>query len=101
MSWEDSSIDLPESPEEAVAFLHGLFDDHERLKRIRLRNYYHALSSHDWRWRLRDMFDSLNVPLPAGLRDELEQLEARAAVAKLNAINAGAMAVPSTETRVG
>ena len=72
-------------------FLHDLLDDRERLKRARLRNYYFALASHDWRWRLRDMFRSFQLPLPEGLRRELEMVEERAASAKLRAVNAGAL----------
>lgn len=72
--WTDSTIELPESPADAVPFLESLLADTSRLDAIHRRNHREARRRHDWRHRLRDMFLSLGLPLPERLRAELAVL---------------------------
>ncbi|MGH2899176.1 MAG: glycosyltransferase, partial [Solirubrobacteraceae bacterium] len=91
MPWRESTLELPDDPSSAVEMLDALFDDAARLERIRLRNHYQALAHHDWRLRVRTLFEDLGVALPGGLRGELDQLAERAEGARLKALAAGAL----------
>jgi len=91
LCWPEAHLDLPATPGLAADFLADLFEDPERLNRIRLRNTYYALTLHDWRHRLRDVFTTLGLAIPAGLRSELERLAERAELARVQAVHAGAL----------
>lgn len=91
MPWPESTIELPENPSVAVEMLEAFFADSARLERIRLRNYYEALTRHDWRMRVRDMLNDVGIAIPARLQSHLDQLEERADHAKRAAIEAGAL----------
>jgi hypothetical protein len=91
MPWPESTVDLPADPHAAVDQLEVLLDDARRLERIRLRNAYHALAAHDWRHRLRDLYRTLDLDLPAALDRGLEQLDARARQAHAKAAAVGAV----------
>jgi hypothetical protein len=91
MPWRDSTLELPDDPLVAVEMLETLFDDAPRLARIRLRNHYEALAEHDWRLRVRAIFEDLGVALPRGLRGELDQLAERTERARQKALEVGAL----------
>jgi Glycosyl transferases group 1 len=91
MPWPDATLELPDDPGSAVDMLETLFDDDARLERIRLRNHFEALTHHDWRLRVRDIFSDFGLELPTGLAGELGQLAERAEVAKQKAKAAGAL----------
>ncbi len=91
LPWTDSTVEIPDDPSAAVEMLEAFFADTARLERIRLRNYYEALTRHDWRLRIRDMLQEVGLDLPPRLRSQLDQLEERADRAKQAAINAGAL----------
>ncbi len=76
-NWPDATIKLPESPADALAYLESLLDDRDRLSAIHVRNHAEAWRRHDWRYRFRDMFRHLNLPLPARLLAELGVLESQ------------------------
>jgi len=78
LDWRDAVIDLPEETRQCVPFLEALIGDTERMAGISRRNYLEALRRHDWRHRLRDMFDALGLPLPAGAIRDLAALKAKA-----------------------
>ncbi|MEL6384804.1 MAG: glycosyltransferase [Cyanobacteria bacterium J06626_18] len=84
LNWEDVTIELPENPDEWFRFTEKLLEDTSRLQAIHQRNYIESLSRHDWRYRIRDLFETLKLSLPTLLTDELELL-----AAKLNAQTAG------------
>jgi hypothetical protein len=73
--WPDATIDLPNSPMEALGFLESLLDDRERLATIHRRNYIEAWRRHDIRYRIRDMLQHLGLPLPEKLQSDLETLK--------------------------
>lgn len=100
MPWRDATLDLPDDPQVAVEMLETLFDDGARLERIRLRNHCEALAHHDWRLRVRAMFEELGLALPSGLRGELDQLAERADVARQKALAAEALSGETQRSRL-
>ncbi len=84
-NWEDATIEIPDDPLAAIAFVQELLADFSRLATIRQRNYWHTLAQHDWRWRIQQIFQTLNLPIPHPLADELRAVEAK--VAQLSRIH--------------
>lgn len=74
-TWPDALLELPESPDQALIFLQKLLQDQKRLNAIHVRNHAKAWQYHDWRYRLRDMLNHLNLPLPDRLQEELAMLQ--------------------------
>lgn len=83
LDWPDSTIELPDDPTESVQFLKDLLNDTPRLHALHRRNYLENLTRHDWRIRLRQMFDTLQLPTPKRLLDELELIQQRRIEAEL------------------
>jgi hypothetical protein len=75
LCWEDSTIELPDDPQESIEFIEELLKDTPRLNAIHKRNYTESLARHDWRLRIKNMFEVLDLPLPDRLVDELSQLK--------------------------
>ncbi len=78
MDWPDSALDLPERPEDAIAFVEEVLSDPEGLARRRRRNVIEALRRHDTRYRLRDLLTDLRLDLPDPLCAGLDALANRA-----------------------
>ncbi len=76
LCWEDATIELPDA-DASPTFVRNLLNDAPRLTAARERNREHLLRGHDWRHRLRDMFEVLGLPLPGRLAVDLQKLEAR------------------------
>ena len=74
-SWEDATVEVPEDDNELIPWLEGLLTDNERLGAAHLRNYSHALARHDWRHRVATMHDSLRLPYPEQLEEQLTLIE--------------------------
>ncbi|MEP1060092.1 glycosyltransferase [Stenomitos frigidus] len=75
MDWEDSTIELPDEASEWVPFLEGLLNDDQFLTANSQRNSLECLLRHDWRYRLKDMFNVLALPLSEQLKAELLALQ--------------------------
>lgn len=75
MGWQDSTLDVPDDPDEIIPFFEALLQDEPRLQEISRRNYVECRLRHDWRYRFRDLFNTLNLPLPAPLVEQIEQLQ--------------------------
>lgn len=75
MDWQDSTIDVPDDPDEIIPFFEALLQDEPRLQEISRRNYVECRLRHDWRYRFREMFEVLDLPLPAQLVEQIEQLQ--------------------------
>jgi len=80
INWPSSTIDIPDTPSEWIPFFEEFLGDSERLTAISQRNYSECLLRHDWRYRLRDMFEILSLPIPKRLDNELVQLRQKAEV---------------------
>jgi hypothetical protein len=83
-SWPDATISLPATPAAAVPFVEALLDDTARLNAIHQRNFTEAWRRHDWRYRLRDLFQHLGLPLPPRLQQELALLAGPPGMGLLN-----------------
>ena len=75
MDWEHSMIELPDEASEWLPFLEGLLDDDQFLTANSQRNSLECLLRHDWRYRLKDMFNVLALPLSEQLKAELSALQ--------------------------
>lgn len=84
INWEHSTIELPDTPTEWIPFFEDLLDDAASIATNAQRNYRECLLRHDWRYRLRDIFKTVDLPLPAKLDMEIKQLEEKARLATLS-----------------
>jgi hypothetical protein len=73
--WEDSTIELPDEPQKSVEFIEELLQDTQRLHSIYRRNYVESLARHDWRYRIQNMLEKFQIPLPPQLSEDLLQLK--------------------------
>jgi hypothetical protein len=83
LDWENSTIELPDDSADWIPFFEDLLDNREMLLDISQRNYREALLRHDWRYRLREMFTVLNLPIPEQLQHEIKLVQAKAERADL------------------
>jgi len=75
LDWPDSTIEIPESSDEWIPFFEALLADQRRLSEISKRNYIECRLRHDWRYRIRDLFQQQNIPLPETLTLQIQQLQ--------------------------
>lgn len=75
LDWPYSTIEIAESPPDAVDQVISLASDERLLSTIRQRNVTQMYRRHDWRYRIRDIHDSFGLTMSGGLRKELSQLE--------------------------
>ncbi|NJS12242.1 MAG: glycosyltransferase family 1 protein [Microcoleus sp. CSU_2_2] len=75
LNWEDATIELPDDPQKSVELIKELLQDEVRLHSIYKRNYVESLARHDWRLRIQSMFETVQIPLPHLLHEELLQLK--------------------------
>jgi len=75
MNWENSTIELPDDPQQSVELIEELLKDEKLLHSIHRRNYLESLARHDWRYRIQSMFETMNIPLPHQLRQDLSKLK--------------------------
>jgi hypothetical protein len=80
INWPDSTLELPTDQDDWVPFLEALLDDEAKLAAISQRNYRECRLRHDWRYRLRDLFNTLNLPIPLTLEQELTEMRQRLGV---------------------
>jgi hypothetical protein len=74
--WPDALIELPDDPSRAVEFIASLLSDREFIAATRARNVAEMRRRHDWRYRIRDIYEQLGLPLPELLKLELQALAA-------------------------
>jgi hypothetical protein len=75
LGWEDATIELPDDPLAGVDFIHDFLGDKARLEAIHHRNYYENLVRNDWRHRIKVMLETLSIPLPERLQQQLATME--------------------------
>lgn len=75
MDWPEATLELPDSPEESIAYLETLLEDHRGLARRRVRNVAEAARRHDTRHRLARLCNELDLPIPEKLVEGLRRLE--------------------------
>jgi len=74
MDWPESTIELPDDPRDAIQLIEDILSDEASMKQRRNRNVIEALERHDTRYRLRDLFVDLKLPLPSHLQNGLAEL---------------------------
>jgi hypothetical protein len=75
LCWPDATIDLPDRPIEAAMKIMDLASDGDFLSTTRSRNVIEMCRRHDWRYRMRDIYQYFQLKLPPLLTDELSALE--------------------------
>jgi hypothetical protein len=80
MDWENSTYEIPDNPNDWIPFLEQLLDDRETLLKNSQRNYRESLLRHDWRYRIRDIFHTLELPIPEKLHQEIARLTEKAEI---------------------
>ncbi len=79
MNWEDSTFEIPDQTSEWIPFLEELLNDQERLLATSRRNYQEALLRHDWRYRIKQMFEQVGLPLPEQVNEQIAWMHQKAA----------------------
>jgi hypothetical protein len=73
--WPDATIDLPDDPLAAPQAIEELASELPLLRSIRARNVLEMSRHHDWRYRIRDIYQHFGMDLPSPLTRELLALE--------------------------
>jgi hypothetical protein len=79
LGWVDATIEVPDSPADAVAFVADLAGRHDFLANTRRRNVMEMCRRHDWRYRIREIFRHFELTQPPRLLHELAEIEAKVA----------------------
>ena len=72
--WEDSTIEVPEAPIDFPVFIKELLSDEVRLNASSKANRYHALTKHDWRYRIQEILLIADMQMPKVLENGLASL---------------------------
>jgi hypothetical protein len=78
LDWPDATIELPQDPQSAADTVETLLNQRERLQQQRAQNISQMLRKHDWRYRIQQMCDWWQWPVPELLGLEIDALERRA-----------------------
>ncbi len=73
--WPDALIELPDVPSDGAELIKALVVDDAFLRNTRKRNVLEMCRRHDWRYRIRDIYEHFNLALSVRLRAELLALE--------------------------
>jgi hypothetical protein len=73
--WPGSTIELPDDPQKAAETIEELAANSVLLKAVRARNVVEMCRRHDWRYRIRDIYQHFGLRLPGPLTEELAALE--------------------------
>jgi hypothetical protein len=87
--WPNALIELPDAPAEAVEFVERLVCDPSFIRETRIRNVVEMCRRHDWRYRIRDLYEHFQMPLPEGLVKEIVVLDTLAGRLSLDLRNSG------------
>ncbi len=72
--WPDALIELPNNPDEAPAAIVDLARSIDFLRKTRARNVIEMTCRHDWRYRIRDIYEHFKLELPPALTEQLSSL---------------------------
>jgi len=73
--WPNALIDLPADPRKATEMIASLAKDNNFLRETRARNVIEMCQRHDWRYRIREIYQHFDLTLPPALCEELASLE--------------------------
>lgn len=74
LAWENSTIELPDDPPGAIETITSIASNTSLQREIRQRNVAEMRSRHDWRYRIRDIYQQFEIELPSSLVSELDEL---------------------------
>ncbi|MCS6814110.1 MAG: glycosyltransferase [Cyanobacteria bacterium] len=83
MDWENSTLEIPDNLNDVVPFVEALLDNRHLLETTSYRNYHECCLRHDWAYRLRDMFNTVELPIPEPITDRIRQLQSTNSVDNL------------------
>ena len=72
---EDSRVESGAGKEKAGDELITLLSNNDSLEEQRLTNIYQTVTHHDWRYRIEDFCNKMNLPKPQTLFSDLARLE--------------------------
>ncbi|MBI4781107.1 MAG: glycosyltransferase family 1 protein [Oscillatoriophycideae cyanobacterium NC_groundwater_1537_Pr4_S-0.65um_50_18] len=75
MDWENSVIDIPDAESDWIPFFEDILNDSETLALNVQRNYRESLLRHDWRYRIRQIFETVGLESPETLNRGIAHLE--------------------------
>jgi hypothetical protein len=75
--WPDALIELPDNLADASATIVELAANVDFLRKTRARNVIEMSRRHDWRYRIRDIYEHFDLQLPPLLIEQLSSLEQR------------------------
>ncbi len=75
--WDNSTIEVPESPADFLPFIEALLENETALTNIGIDNYIHALEKNDWRYRLLQILEVARIDPPSKLLSEILLLSDR------------------------
>ncbi|XPM60490.2 MAG: glycosyltransferase [Leptolyngbya sp. IPPAS B-1204] len=78
MDWENSTIEIPDSPTDWIPFFESLLADETTLALNARRNQQECMLRHDWLYRIKTMLTTVGLPVPEALHDAITQLQAEA-----------------------
>jgi hypothetical protein len=74
LAWENSTIELPDDPPGAIEVIMSIASNTNLQSEIRRRNVIEMRARHDWRYRIRDIYQQFELELPSRLVSELDEL---------------------------
>lgn len=78
MDWPNSAIDLPEAAADWLPFLKALLDDPVILAQNAQRNRQQCLLRHDWRYRIKTLLETVDLPVPDLIKAQITELQQQA-----------------------
>ena len=67
LNWNDATIEVPDDTTSLIPFVEDILADQQRLQTISYHNYINALNLHDWRYRIVDILNHLELTQPKSL----------------------------------
>jgi hypothetical protein len=83
--WQNALIELSNDPKESTAMIAAFASDANFLEATRVRNVIEMCRLHDWRYRIRDVYEHFNLKQPLALKDSLVSLDRLIQKLKLDA----------------
>ena len=75
LCWPDATIELSEDPQSAADELVELLSQNDSLEKQRRTNIFQMLSLHDWRYRIEDFCQLMDLPVPEALHNDVAHLQ--------------------------
>jgi hypothetical protein len=74
LCWSGATIELSDNPEIAADEIEGLLGNNDAWLQQRQTNIANILKMHDWRYRIRDFCELMQMPAPTKLKQDLARI---------------------------